>query len=261
MGADLPDIHPTAIVDGKAKLAENITIGPYSIVKGDVQIGEGSQIHSHVLVDDGARIGNNCRIHHGAVIGSTPQDLKFGGEKTTLEIGDNTVIREFCDLNRGTKNRDKTLIGKDCFLMAYTHIAHDCWIGDRVIFANGVQLAGHITIEDWVIIGGLTPIHQFCTIGQHAFIGGACRVRKDVPPYILAAGEPLGYKGLNVVGLRRRGFTKETIVLLKKCYRILYRSKLNLSQAVDRIQSEMELIPEIRSVLEFFEKSERGVSR
>jgi len=257
----LPNIHPTAVVDPGAELAEDVTVGPFSVIEGDVQIGKGSRIHSHVLAARGTRIGKNCRIHHGSAVATIPQDLKFSGEKTTLEIGDNSVIREFCDLNRGTEHREKTRIGKNCFLMAYTHVAHDCWIGDHVILANGVQLGGHVTIEDWVIIGGLVPVHQFCSVGQHAFIGGNFRVVQDVPPYILAAGEPLMYKGLNVVGLKRRGFSKETVGLLRKCYRIIYRSRLNTSQALHRIRSEIDVIPEIQAVLAFFEKSERGVIR
>lgn len=260
-GGNLPNIHPTAIVDSGAELAESVTIGPFSIIEDGVEIGEESRIHSHVLVARGARIGKNCQIHHGTVVATLPQDLKFSGEMTTLEIGDNTVVREFCSLNRGTKQRGKTRIGNNCFLMAYTHAAHDCWIGDHVIIANGVQLAGHVTVEDWVIIGGLVPIHQFCTVGQHALIGGGFRAVQDVPPYIIAAGEPLSFKGLNVVGLNRRGFSKNVIDVLRKCYRIIYRSKLNTSQAMSRIRLEMEMIPEIHAVLEFIEKSERGIIR
>jgi len=257
----LPNIHPTALVDKRAELAKDVIVGPFSIIEKDVEIGEGSRIDSHVFIASGARIGKNCHIHHGAAIATVPQDLKFSGEKTTLEIDDNTVIREFCDLNRGTKQRGKTRIGKDCFLMAYSHVAHDCWLGDHVILANVVQLAGHVTIEDWVILGGLVAVHQFCTIGQHAFIGGNFRAVQDVPPYILAAGEPLTYKGLNIVGLKRRGFPRETINMLQRCYRIIYQSKLNRTQALNKIRSEMEMIPEIERVVKFFERSERGVIR
>ena len=254
----MPNIHSTAVVAGKARLADDVTVGPFSIIAENVEIGTGSRIHSHVFVADGARIGKNCQVHHGSVVATLPQDLKFGGEKTTLEIEDNVVIREFCSLNRGTKHRGCSRIGNDCFLMAYTHVAHDCWLGDHVILANGVQLAGHVTIEDWVIIGGLVPVHQFCSVGQHAFIGGGYRVVQDVPPYILAAGEPLSYKGLNVIGLERRGFSKDVIGTLRRCYRILYRSKLNTSQALERIRSEMDMTPEIQAVLKFIEESERG---
>ena len=257
----MAQIHPTALVDAKAELASSVEIGPYTIVKGDVKIDEGTKIHSNVLVDDGARVGKNCEIFHGAVIGSPPQDLKYAGEETTLEIGDNTVIREYVDLNRGTTSSMKTTVGSDCLLMAYSHVAHDCRVGDRVILANGVQLAGHVNIQDWVIIGGLTPVHQFCTIGQHAFIGGGFRVVQDVPPYILAAGEPLAYNGLNAVGLKRRGFDKEAIRQLRQTYRIIYRSKLNRSQAFDRIRAELEITDIVENVMQFIEHSERGIIR
>ena len=257
----MPNIHPSAIVDAKAELADDVTVGPFSIIEADVVVDAGTQIDSNVLMAAGARIGKNCRIHHGAVVGTIPQDLKFSGERTTLEIGDNTVIREFCDLNRGTEERGWTKIGKDSFLMAYVHVAHDCFVGDRVILANGVQLAGHVTIEDWVIVGGLTPIHQFCTIGQHAFVGGGYRVVQNVPPYILAAGEPLTYKGLNVVGLKRRGFSRDTLMALRKCFRYIYRAKLNTSQAIEAIQSEIPDLPEIRTVIDFIQDNERGIIR
>jgi UDP-N-acetylglucosamine acyltransferase len=257
----LPDIHSTAIVDTKAELADDVIVGPFTIVEGDVVIGEGTRVDSHVLIANGARIGKQCHIHHGAVVSTVPQDLKFSGEETLLEIGDHTVIREFCDLNRGTEHRGKTKIGSHCFLMAYSHTAHDCFLGDHVIMSNGVQLAGHVTLEDWVIIGGMTAIHQFCSVGKHAFLGGGFRSVQDVPPYILAAGEPLTYKGLNAIGLKRRGFSKECIRQLRKCYRIIYRSKLNTSQAIDRIRDEMDITPEIEDVLTFIEKSERGIVR
>jgi UDP-N-acetylglucosamine acyltransferase len=257
----LSNIHPTAIVNPKARIADDATIGPFSIIQGDVEIGAGTQIHSHALIADGARIGKNCQVHHGTVVSTLPQDLKFAGEETELVIGDNTVIREFCDLNRGTNNRGMSKIGKNCFLMAYTHVAHDCFVGDRVILANGVQLAGHVTIEDWVTVGGLVPVHQFCTIGQHSFIGGGFRVVQDVPPFILAAGEPLAFKGLNIIGLKRREFTPETIAQLRKCYRMLYMSKLNTSQALEKIRVEVTLIPEVQAVIQFIEKTERGFIR
>lgn len=255
----MPNIHPTAIVDPKAELADGVSVGPFSIIEGDVVIGEGSTIHSHVLVGDGARLGKSVVVHHGTVVSTLPQDLKFGGEETTLEIGDETVIREFCTLNRGTVDRGKSSIGKNSFLMAYVHVAHDCLVGDRVILANAVQLAGHVTVEDWVIIGGLVPVHQFSRIGQHAIIGGGFRAVQDVPPYILAAGEPLAYKGINIVGLTRRGFSKETSNTLRRTYRILYRSKLNKSQAIEKIKNEIDLIPEVQIILDFLENSKRGI--
>jgi UDP-N-acetylglucosamine acyltransferase len=254
-------VHPTAIVDKEARLGENVSIGPFSVVERDVELGEGTQVHSHVLIADGARIGRNCQIHHGAVVATLPQDLKFSGEKTTMEIGDNSTIREFCTLNRGTNYRKKTSLGEHCFLMAYSHTGHDCLIGNHVIMANGVQLGGHVVIEDWVILGGLSAVHQFCKVGAHALIGGGFRAVQDVPPFILAAGEPLQYKGINAIGLKRRGFTPESMQSLRRCYRLLYRSKLNMSQAVKQIRSELEMTEEIQTVLDFIEKSERGLIR
>ncbi|MDZ7315938.1 MAG: acyl-ACP--UDP-N-acetylglucosamine O-acyltransferase [candidate division KSB1 bacterium] len=255
----MTSIHPTAIVNPKAELGENVSVGPYTIIEGDVQIGDNTTIASQVLIADGARIGSGCRIHHGAVIATLPQDLKFGGEKTTFEIGNNTTVREFCTLNRGTQMRGKSVVGSNCLLMAYTHVAHDCIVGDNVILANAVQLAGHVTVEDWAIIGGLTGVHQFCRIGRHVMVGGHFRVTKDVPPYILASEEPLRFVGLNSVGLRRRGFPEETMRALKHAYRLIYRSNLNVSQAVARIREEVELIPEVLHILEFIEKAERGI--
>lgn len=252
-------IHPTAMVDPGAELGNDVRIGPFAIVEKDTVIGDGTQIDSHVLVAEGARIGRECRVHKGAVVATIPQDLKFSGEKSTFEIGDQSVIREFCTLNRGTEDLGKSVVGKNCLLMAYSHVAHDCIIGDHVIIANGVQIAGHVTVKDWVIIGGMTPIHQFCKVGEHAMVGGAYRVVKDVPPFILASGEPLRFGGLNSIGLRRRGFSPEVRSLLKQTYRILYRSRLNVSQAVERIQNEVELIPEVQSVLDFIKASDRGM--
>ncbi len=257
----MAEIHPTAIVNTGAELSDSVTVGPFTIIEDDVVIGSGTQILSHARIASGARIGKECIIHHGAVLGTIPQDLKFSGEKTTIEIGDRTVIREYCMLNRGTKHSGTSLIGSDSLLMAYCHVAHDCFVGDHVILANGVQLAGHVTIEDWAIVGGLVPIHQFCTVGCHVMIGGGYRVVQDVPPYIMAASEPLGFKGVNVIGLRRRGFEKEAIDALRRCYRLIYRSKLNLTQAKTRIHEELELTPEISHVLDFIQQSERGIIR
>lgn len=257
----MPEIHPTAIVDKKAELADDVIVGPFSIIESNVRIGKGAQIHSHVLVASGARIGENCIIHHGAAVSTLPQDLKFSGEESTLEIGNNTVVREFCSLNRGTKDREKTKIGNDCFLMAYVHAAHDCWIGDKVILANGVQLGGHVTIEDWVNIGGMTPVHQFCNVGKHSFIGGGFRIVQDVPPFILAGSEPLTFRGLNIIGLKRRGFEKPVLMALRKCYRYIYQSKMNIGQALEKIKDEIEMIPEVQDVVQFIENSSRGIIR
>jgi len=249
------------VVSPEAELAEETVVGPFSIIEADVVIGRGTQIGSQVLIASGTRIGESCRIHHGAVVGTIPQDLKFEGEETTLEIGDRTVIREYATLNRGTRDRWRTRIGSDSLLMAYVHVAHDCLIGDHVVLANGVNMAGHVIIEDWASVGGLVPIHQFVRIGQHAFIGGGYRVPKDVPPYILAAGEPLRYAGLNAVGLKRRGFTEEKLRPLRRAYRLIYKSNLNVTQALAAIESEVEMTEEVRRVVEFIKASERGIIR
>jgi UDP-N-acetylglucosamine acyltransferase len=252
-------IHPTAIVDPRSELDAGVTVGPYSVIEADVQIGINCRIGPHVHIASGTRLGADCRVFTGAVLGSIPQDLKFGGEETALEIGERTTIREYATLNRGTKDRWKTTIGSDCLLMAYAHVAHDCIIGKHCILANAVNLAGHVVIEDWASVGGMVPVHQFVHIGQHSFIGGGYRVPKDVPPYILAAGEPLTFGGLNSVGLSRRGFSEPTLAALKRAYKLIYKSNLNVRQAVQRIREEGELIPEVENVLAFIEKSERGI--
>lgn len=253
------NIHPTAIVDPKAEIGAEVAIGPYTVVQEDVVIGDGCQIGSHVLVHAGTRMGQNCRVFTGAVLATDPQDLKYAGEKTTLEIGDGTTVREFCTLNRGSSHRLKTVVGSQTLLMAYVHIAHDCIIGNNVILANAVNMAGHVTIEDFASVGGMTPIHQFVRIGKYSFIGGGLRVPKDVPPYILAAGEPLTYEGINKVGLSRRGFSGEVMLQMRRAYKLIYRSKLNVSQAIDQIESTIELIPEIQYIIDFIKASERGI--
>ncbi len=252
-------IHPTAIVDADATIGKDVSIGPYAVVQEDVIIGDGCHIASHALIHSGTRIGNNCVVFNGSVLGTDPQDLKYAGEKTTLEIGDSTTIREFCTLNRGSTHRLKTVVGSKSLLMAYVHIAHDCIIGNNVILANAVNMAGHVTIEDFASVGGMTPIHQFVRIGKHSFIGGGLRVPKDVPPYILAANEPLTYEGINRVGLSRRGFSTATLSQLRQAYKLLYRSRLNVSQAISQIESTMELTPEIQYIIDFIRTSERGI--
>jgi UDP-N-acetylglucosamine acyltransferase len=252
-------IHPTAIVDPKTEIDSGVTIGPYCVIEANVRLGKNCWLGPHVHIAPGTRLGADCRIFTGAVLGTIPQDLKFGGEETTLEIGERTTIREFATLNRGTKDHWKTTVGSDCLLMAYSHVAHDCSIGNHCILANAVNLAGHVVVEDWVSFGGMVPVHQFVRIGQHSFVAGAYRVTKDVPPYIRAMGEPMTFGGLNSVGLRRRGFSATTLVKLKRAYKLLYRSKLNVSQAVQRIREECELTPEVQHVLAFIEKSERGI--
>jgi UDP-N-acetylglucosamine acyltransferase len=252
-------VHHTAIVDPSAELGENVEVGPYAVIEGNVQVGEGTKIAGHALVAWGTRIGSNCRIHYSAVVGTIPQDLKFEGEETTLEIGDRTVVREFCTLNRGTRESGKTVIGSDCLLMAYAHVAHDCVVGDRSVLANGVQLGGHVIIEHDAGIGGWTAVHQFVRVGQYAFVGGGFRITKDVPPFVLASGEPLRYYGLNLVGLRRKGFSAERIAAIKRAYRLIYQSGLNVSQALRRIPDEMEINEDVRAIIEFVESSERGI--
>jgi UDP-N-acetylglucosamine acyltransferase len=241
------DIHPTAIVHKDAKLADDVSVGPFSIINQGAEIGASTKIAAHVLIDVRTVIAENCNIHHGAVLGTLPQDLKFKGEKTHLVIGEGTTVREYATLNRGTEYRNMTVVGKNCFIMAYAHVAHDCLLGDHVILANSA------------IIGGVVPVHQFVKIGAHSIIGGGFRVQKDVCPYALLGGYPLKTMGLNRVGLTRRGFSNETLQILDKAFRILFKSKLNTSQAVEKIKSELEPIPEVKVILDFMAKSERGI--
>jgi UDP-N-acetylglucosamine acyltransferase len=257
----MSNIHSTAILSPGSDFERSVKIGPYSIIDKDVTIGSNTEISSHVRIDSFTRIGKNCKIFQGAVLGSIPQDLKFKGEHSELIIGDNTTIREHATVNRGTSESGRTVIGNHCLIMAYVHVAHDCEVGDHVILSNATNLAGHITIEDYAIIGGLVPIHQFVRIGTHAFIGGGYRVSQDVPPYILAAGEPLRFCGLNYVGLTRNNFSKEQIKTLEKAYHLLYRSKINTSAALQAIRSEMEINAEIKNVIRFIEQSQRGIIR
>ena len=253
------NIHPTAIVDDSAQIGKNVTIGPYSIIDKNVIINDGVEIKTHVVIGENTTIGKNCTIFHGAIVGEIPQDLKFKGEETYTEIGENTVIREYVTIHRGTDDRWKTVIGNNCLIMAYAHVAHDCELGNNVILANAVNLAGHVTLEDYATLGGLVPGHQFVRIGAHSYIGGGYRVSKDVPPYILASSEPLKYSGLNSVGLRRRGFTPESRQLMKQAYRILFRSEFNTSQALAKIKSELTQTEEIQAILQFVEKTQRGI--
>lgn len=252
-------IDSLAVVSPKATIGDGVQVGPFAVIEDDVAIGEGTTIGAHAVVHSGSRIGRECRIHPMAAIGGLPQDLKFKGEPTTLEIGDKTVVREFVTLNRATAETGRTIIGSNCLFMAYSHVGHDCVVGDNVILANCCGLGGHVHLGNWVILGALTPVHQFCHIGDHAMIGGGFRVVKDVPPYILAGSEPLIFAGLNIIGLRRRGFSAKSIELLNKTYRLIYRSSLNVSQAVARIAEEVEPSPEVEAVLSFIAKSKRGI--
>ena len=253
------EIHPTAVVSDKAELGTHVMVGPYAVIEDDVIIGDGCQIGPHVYVHSGTRLGQRVRVEKGAVLGTDPQDLKYGGEKTYLEIGDDTTIREFATLNRGTDFHYKTVVGKNCFLMAYVHVAHDCIIGDNVVIANSVQMAGHVEIDDFAGIGGLTAIHQFVRIGKHCFVGGGLRVTKDVPPYVLAMGDPIRYGGTNFVGLKRRGFSSETLRLIKRAYRTVYQSNLKLRDAIQTLKKEFPEQEEIHEIVSFLEKSERGI--
>ncbi len=253
--------HPLTFISPLAKIADNVKVDPFTVIHEDVEIGEGSWIASNVTIFPGARIGKNVRIFPGAVISAIPQDLKFGGEKTTLEIGDNTTIRECATLNRGTIDKNKTVIGKNCLIMAYVHIAHDCVVGDNCIIANSVQMAGHVTVGNYAIIGGSTAIHQFAKIGQHVMISGGSLVRKDVPPYTKSGREPLTYAGINSVGLRRRNFSDERIAEVQEIYRYIYQKGLNINDALVQIEANMSASPERDEILEFIRSSERGIMK
>ena len=256
------NIHPTAIVDPKAELGDDVQVGPYAIIREDVSIGSGSQVGSHTVIEPFVSIGRDCRIFHFASIGATPQSLKFEGEKTYVKIGRGTVIREFVTIHRGTGfGGGITEIGEQNFLMAYTHIAHDCKTGRMVVMANNATLAGHITIGDYATVGGLTAIHQFVKVGDYAFIGGKSAVVKDIPPFVIAAGDRARLHGMNTVGLKRHGFTQNTINELKKVYRIIFRIGLTRNEALERVKAEVEQIPEVVKFLEFIQSSQRGITR
>ena len=251
--------HKTALINNNAKIGKNVTIGPYSIIDDNVIIGDNSVVYPYVHIKSNTIIGKNNKIFQGSVLGEDPQDLKYSGEKTFLEIGDNNTIRENCTLNKGTSHANKTIIGSNCLLMAYVHVAHDCIIDDKVILANGVQLGGHVEIGYHVTVGGMTPVHQFCKIGEHAFIGGGRIALQDIPPYILATGEPLQYAGINSVGLRRRKFSIDVRNNIKKAYKFIYKSNLNVKQAIEAIKENLKLTDEINKILVFLKDSDRGL--
>ena len=254
-------IHKFSSVHPEAQIGDHVEIGPFSTIEADVVIGEGTWIGPNVTIMNGARIGANCKVFPGAVISAVPQDLKFEGELTTVEIGDETTIRECVTINRGTKAYGKTIIGKKGLIMAYVHIAHDCIIGDHVILVNSVALAGHVEIGNWSIISGLSAVHQFVKIGEHAMVGGGAMVRKDVPPFITAAGEPVAYAGVNSVGLKRRGFSTTSVNLIQDVYRIIYQSGKNISQALEIVKREYKVDPNVLRVIDFIENSSRGLIR
>ncbi len=254
-------ISPLAHINPDAKIGDNVVIEPFVYIDGDVVIGDGTWIGPHAVIYDGARIGRNCRIFNGASVSAIPQDLKFNGEKTTVEIGDNTTIREFATLNRGTSARGMTTIGSDCLIMAYAHVAHDCSVGDHVIMVGYSGIAGEVKIGDWAILGGGTVVHQFVRIGAHAIIGGGSKVRIDVPPYIKADREPLAFMGINSVGLERRGFSKEKVNEIHEIYRAYYNMGMNSSQALAYIEEKFQPALERDTILAFVRSSARGVIR
>jgi len=255
-------IHPTAIVDSKAELDANVEVGPYSIIRENVSVGSGTVIGPHVMIEPYVTIGENCHIFQYAAIGAPPQSLKFKGERSDVKIGRGTIIREFVTIHRGTEfGGGLTEVGEENFLMAYTHIAHDCITGKKVIFANNATLAGHIIVGDNATIGGLVAIHQFVRIGNYAYVGGKSAVVKDIPPYVIASGDRAKLHGLNSVGLKRYGFSQETLSLLKKAYRIIFRIGITLNEAIERVKAEVEQVPEVINLIDFIKSSRRGITR
>jgi UDP-N-acetylglucosamine acyltransferase len=255
-------IHPTAIIHPGAAIGSNAQIGPYAVIGDAVSIGDDAQIGSHVVIEPFVSIGDNCQIFSYAAIGAVPQSVKFQGEETRVEIGSNTIIREFVTIHRGTGfGGGLTQVGDYCFLMAYTHVAHDCQLGNYCVMANNATLAGHITIGHHATVGGLVAVHQFVRIGDYAFIGGKSAVVKDIPPFVIAAGDRAKLHGLNRVGLKRYGFSDDTLAKLKQTYRIIFRFGLTLNEALQRVQAQVEMVPEVQAFIEFIKSSQRGITR
>lgn len=255
-------IHSTAVVSESAKIADDVEIGPYSVISDDVEIGEGCKIDSHVVINGPTRIGRDNHIYQFASIGDDPQDKKYAGEPTRLSIGDRNTIREFCTISRGTsQDAGETIIGDDNWIMAYVHIAHDCIVGNKTIMANNTTLAGHVHVGDWVICGGFSGVHQFCRIGAHAFLGMYAAINSDIPAYTLVSGQPAKPKGINSEGLKRRDFSSEQIRNIKNAYRLVYRKGLKLSDAMQQIEEKVESQPELALLLESLRSSERGIVR
>jgi UDP-N-acetylglucosamine acyltransferase len=252
-------VHSTALIDPSATIGRDVEIGPFAIVGPDVTIGDGCRIAARVTLERNVRLAANVHVGTGTVIGGAPQDLKYAGEPTWVEIGENTQIREFSTINRGTAASGLTSVGRDAFIMSYVHLAHDCHVGDGVILANGTQLAGHVTVENFVVISGLVAIHQFGRIGEYAFVGGMTRVNQDIPPYVKAVGNPVELYGLNTVGLQRNNFPAKTVAGLKRAYRLCFNSDLNLGQALERARGDIADIPEVNRFLDFVASSQRGV--
>ena len=252
-------VHPTALVDPAAQLGAGTTVGPFAIIGPDVVTGPRCRIDARVTLERYVRLGSGVHIGSGSILGGPPQDLKFQGQETWVEIGDGTTLREYCTVNRGTSATGRTVVGSQCFLMSYVHIAHDCHLEDKVVIANGTQIAGHVTIHDHASLSGLVAVHQFVTIGSYSFVGGCTRVNQDIPPYVKAVGNPMELFGLNSIGLQRNGFSPETIGLLKRCYRLFFNSDLNLSQALERARLDLPEAPEVDRFIRFVESSGRGV--
>jgi UDP-N-acetylglucosamine acyltransferase len=252
-------IHPTALIDPSAELGVGISVGPYAIIGPQVSVGDRCRLGPRVTLQRNVRLAEDVSVGDGSILGGDPQDLKYGGEETWVEIGPQTIIREYSTINRATAATFKTTVGARCFIMTYVHLAHDCQVGDDVVIANATQCAGHVTIHDRAILSGLNAVHQFVTIGTYAFVGGGSRVNQDIPPYVKAVGNPMELYGLNSIGLQRAGFSGETIAALKRAYRLFFNSDLNLSQALERARSDLPPFPEVERFLAFVESSERGV--
>lgn len=252
-------VHPTALIDPSARLGEGVEVGAFAIIGPQVTVGDRCRLGARVTLQQNVRLASDVFIGEGSLLGGDPQDLKYKGEETWVEIGQGTVIREYSTVNRATPARGRTVIGAKCFLMTYVHVAHDCLVGDGVIIANGTQLAGHVTVQDRATLSGLNAVHQFVTIGTHAFVGGCTRVNQDIPPYVKAVGNPMELYGLNSIGLQRAGFPAETVTALKRAYRLFFNSDLNLSQALERARIDLPAVAEIERFIGFVESSERGV--
>lgn len=252
-------IHPTAIVSADALIGTDVEIGPFAIIGEGCTIGDGCVIAPRATLERNVILGTNVNVGSGSILGGAPQDLKFNGEHTTVEVGDGTTIREYSTINRGTTQSYKTTIGKNCFIMSYVHLAHDCHVGDGAIIVNSVQLAGHVTVGEKAIISGLSAAHQFVKIGKYAFVGGCSRISQDVPPFLKAVGNPIKLYGLNSVGLQRNNFPEEVVRELKRAYRLFFRSELNVTQARERVAADLEPYPEVLELLRFLEESGRGV--
>ena len=252
-------VHPTAILDPGAELGEGVEIGPWAIVGPRVCIGDRCRIGPRARLQRNVRLAEDVSVGDGSILGGDPQDLKYKGEETWVEVGAGTIVREYSTINRGTTQSYRTSVGARCFIMSYVHLAHDCHLGDEVVIANGTQLAGHVTIQDHAVLSGLNAVHQFVTIGAYAFVGGGSRVNQDIPPFVKAVGNPMELYGLNSIGLQRAGFSGETVAALKRAYRLFFNSDLNLSQALERARSDLPPFPEVERFLAFVESSERGV--